>query len=110
MKLAIIGSRSLADYDIAPVVDALQPAEIVSGGAKGADSLAEQYARQKGIKATIIQPDYQKNGRAATFIRDRQIADAADMVLAFWDGKSHGTGYTIDYARKHGKTVKIVKI
>lgn len=109
MKLAIIGSRNVGTIDIAASIETM-PTEIVSGGAKGVDSLAAAFAREHGIKLTEFRPDYKRNGRGATFIRNRQIVDYADEVLAFWDGESHGTKYTIDYARKVGRRVRIVGV
>ena len=55
-------------------------------------------------------PDYDKYGKAAPLVRDRLIVDNSDCVLAFWDGKSRGTKYTLDYAREQGKPIKIVQI
>ncbi len=111
MKLAIIGSRNV-NLSVKDVTEQCPDSvtEIVSGGARGVDSLAAECAVLLKLKLTEFRPDYKKNGRGATFIRNRQIVDYADEVLAFWDGLSHGTKYTIDYARKHGKRVKIVKV
>ncbi|MDO4700541.1 MAG: hypothetical protein Q4A69_07655 [Moraxella sp.] len=55
----------------------------------------------------IFKPNYQRHGRAAAFIRNRLIVDTADVLIAFWDGKSTGTKYTIDYAKKQQKQVYV---
>ena len=104
MKLLIAGSRSIVDFDIAPHI----PEDvdlIISGGAKGIDTLAEQYADARGIEKLIIRPQYELFGRAAPIRRNEQMVDASDTVLAIWDGKSKGTAYTLKYARKKGKTI-----
>lgn len=106
MKLAIIGSRGLG-IDIDSYVDD-NVDEIVSGGAVGIDNCAKQYAEQNKLKLVEFLPDYDKFGRGAPLIRNRQIVDYSDKVLAVWDGKSRGTKYTIDYAKKKNKDVTIV--
>ena len=85
MKVAVIGSRglwveSLGDY-LPPGVT-----EIVSGGAKGIDTCAREYAREHGVKLTEFLPDYPRYGRGAPLKRNMEIIAYADQVLAFWDG------------------------
>ena len=80
----------------------------MSGGAKGADTYAREYAIKKGIRLIEHLPDYAKFGKAAPLVRNKLIIDNCDKVLAFWDGKSRGTKQTIDYAEKMGKPTKIV--
>ena len=108
MKLAIIGSRSL---NIENLGDYLPNdiSEIVSGGAKGIDSQAAEYARQNGLTLTEFLPDYARYGRGAPLKRNEQIAEYADAALAFWDGKSKGTKYTISLFKKLGKRVIVVE-
>lgn len=109
MKLAIIGSRTCTAVNIAAYIQE-QPAEIVSGGARGVDTLAAQYAQQYGIKLTVFRPNYQAHLQGAPIRRNEEICKYADKVLAFWDGQSKGTKYTINYARKLGKQVQIVQV
>ena len=109
MPLAIIGSRDCPAVDIEEYLDEM-PDAIVSGGAKGADTYAREFAEKKGIRLIEHLPDYAKYGRAAPLVRNRLIIDDCDEVLAFWDGKSKGTKYTIDYAKKMGKPVRIVQL
>jgi hypothetical protein len=106
MKIAVVGSRSFDDYSYLHY--ALLPfkiTEIVSGGAKGADSLAETYARTYAIPMKIFYPDWDKYGKSAGFRRNQQIVDYADIVVAFWDGESKGTKHSIDIAVKQNKQV-----
>lgn len=110
MKLAVIGSRSFKDYELMkPILIKWKIEEIVSGGAKGADTLAERFADEHKIKKVIFKPDYAKHGKKAPLMRNRQIVDYVDRVIAFWDGKSRGTKYTIDYARKNRKKVNVIQ-
>ena len=107
MKLAIIGSRGLHVENF----DKYLPenvTEIVSGGAKGIDTDAEAYANQKGIKVTVFKPDYRRFRGGATHIRNKEIVNYADEVLAFWDGSSRGTKSVIEYCREVGKKVTVI--
>lgn len=107
MKLAIVGSRKVKDI----VIGAYMPddvTEIVSGGAKGVDTLAKEYAEKYSIKYTEFLPDYSAYGRVAPLRRNDEIIAYADEILAFWDGKSRGTAYTINNAKKQGKPVSVV--
>lgn len=109
MHLAIIGSRDCPAVDIEAYLDEM-PDAIVSGGAKGADTYAREFAIKRGIRLIEHLPDYSKYGRAAPLVRNRLIIDDCDKVLAFWDGKSRGTKQTIDYAESKGKPIKIIRI
>ena len=109
MKIAVVGSRGISAVDIGAYLPE-NVTEIVSGGAKGVDRLAADYARKNGIPLTEFLPDYKRYGRGAPLKRNEQIADYADMVIAFWDRSSRGTAYTIDLFRKRGKEIRIVDI
>ena len=107
MKLAIIGSRNLQVNNIDQyITDDIT--EIVSGGAKGIDNCARGFALAKGITLKEFLPDYKKYGRAAPIVRNKEIVNCSDTVLAFWDGKSHGTKNVIDYCKKSNKPIRIV--
>lgn len=109
MKVAVIGSRNLKIENLGEYLpDSVT--EIVSGGAKGIDSCARKYAKDKMIKLTEFLPQYDKYGRGAPIVRNDLIIDYADMVLAFWDGSSGGTKYVIDACKKKGKLIKIFNI
>ena len=112
MKLAIIGSRTFTDSELAwntyknlPFLD--QVTQIVSGGAKGADSIAELLAKWSGKEMIVYYPDWDKYGKQAGFIRNRLIINDSDCVLAFWDLKSKGTLNSIQLATKNGIPVNI---
>lgn len=109
MKIAVIGSRTVEKIDFA-AIGAQAGDVIVSGGARGADTLAATEARRRGLAVIEFLPDYVRFGRGAPLIRNRQIVAACDRLVAFWDGKSRGTAYTIREARKNGKQVQIIKI
>ena len=109
MKIAIVGSRNL----IVNHFEAYLPAdctEIVSGGAKGIDTCVRLWAEARGIPVTEYLPDYASFGRAAPLVRNRLIVNNADAVVAFWDGKSRGTAYTVNYAQKQGKPVTVISL
>lgn len=110
MKVAIIGGRDFKDYSfLKNVCEKYEMVEIISGGAKGADSLAEKYAKEKNIQTKIFLPNWNKHGKAAGFIRNTEIVERADMVIAFWDGKSKGTDHSITIAEKMDKPVYIYR-
>lgn len=110
MKLAIIGSRTFNDYELLKKeCDNLNIEEIISGGAKGADSLGEKYAIENNIKFTIFKPDWKKYGKRAGFLRNIDIINSCDSVLAFWDGNSKGTQHSINLGHKHNKPVTIIR-
>lgn len=109
MKLAIVGSRNIGKIDIGQYIHN-KPSEIISGGAKGIDTLAAQYAKSNGIPLTEYLPNYDKYGRAAPIVRNKQIVSEADKVLALWDGKSRGTLSSIRFAKKMGKEIQIIEI
>ena len=75
-----------------------------------ADTYAKEFATAHNLKLIEFLPEYDKYGKSAPLVRNRLIVDNCDAVLAFWDGKSRGTKYTLDYANQMGKPVKIVPI
>lgn len=109
MKVAIIGSRGI---NIDNLGDFLPEGtdEIVSGGAKGVDTCAREYANTHGIKLTEFLPQYKLYGRGAPLKRNLQIIEYADTVLAFWDGESKGTAYVIENCKKLSKEVRVIII
>ena len=111
VKLAIIGSRGFDNEYI--MFEALfdymgKISMVISGGAKGADTLGEQWAKHAKIPTKIFYPDWDKHGKGAGFIRNQLIIDECDAVMAFWDGESKGTKHSIDLAEKQDKPVKII--
>lgn len=107
MKVAIIGSRGVKTIEIEKYLPD-DCDEIVSGGAAGVDACAAAYARERGIKLTEFLPQYARYGRAAPIVRNKEIVDYAEYVLAFWDGSSAGTKSVIAYCRKRGKPCRII--
>ena len=114
MNIAIVGGRDFNDYSllkesILAYIDTHEkPKNIVSGGAKGADTLAVQFAAEMGIPLLVFKPDYQKYGRGATLVRNTQIIENAEVVFAFWDGQSKGTKDSIKKAEKLEKELYII--
>lgn len=106
MKVAVIGSRGLSVDDLSKYLPP-DTTEIISGGAKGVDTSARNYALANGIKLTEFLPEYDKFGRGAPLKRNITIIENADLVLAFWDGKSHGTKFVIDNCKEKNIPVKI---
>lgn len=105
MKVAIVGSRKLnINLDVHIPQDTTL---IISGGANGIDRLAEEYADKHKLSKLIIKPEYSKYGRRAPLVRNKKIVDAADLIIAFWDGQSSGTYSVIEYAKKVGKRLII---
>ena len=118
MQLAIIGSRTFNDYANAKQwIDRILsehnlpvPTQIVSGGAKGADAIAERYAHEHGIELQVFKADWTKYGRGAGPVRNREIIRHARHFLALWDMQSKGTRHSIETALGQGKPVYIVNI
>ncbi len=106
MKVAVIGSRGLTVSDLGRYLPETTT-EIVSGGAKGVDTSAREYALSHGIKLTEFLPEYTRFGRSAPLKRNITIIEYSDIVLAFWDGKSRGTKFVIDNCRKLGVEVRV---
>ncbi len=107
MRVAVIGSRNLSVENLGAYLPC-DTTEIISGGAKGVDTCARNYALSHGIKITEYLPEYKKYGRAAPLKRNIIIIQNADLVLAFWDGKSKGTKFVIDSCEKLGVEVRVV--
>ncbi len=106
MKVAVIGSRNLMVQDLGQYLPK-ETTEIVSGGAKGIDTYAKEYALAKGLKLTEFLPEYKKYGKGAPLKRNLQIINYADEVLAFWDGRSRGTKFVIEHCKAHNKPVRL---
>ena len=106
MKVAVIGSRSLTVQNLEEYLPQ-GVTEIVSGGAKGIDTCAREYAQREGVKLTEFLPDYSRYGRGAPLRRNLEIIRYTDQVIAFWDGQSHGTRFVIEECRKQRKKVTV---
>lgn len=113
MKIAIAGTRTIFDPDL--IEDALKCAhfgtdEIVTGGAKGVDRSGEVVAKKYAIKLTVFPAQWAKYGRAAGPIRNREISQYADCLVAVWNGKSRGTKNMIEAMKKQGKPVYVHEV
>lgn len=105
MKVIIAGSRTITEKKY--LVHAIQLAsfditEVVSGGAKGVDSLGEEWAVKRGIPIKRFLPDYGEYGKRAPIERNKQMAQYADALIALWDGKSRGTVNMLNFASSCG--------
>ncbi len=109
MIVAVIGSRNAVIENLKDYLPQ-DTCEIVSGGAKGIDTCAKEFALENGIKYTEFLPDYNRYKKGAPLVRNRQIVEYADVVVAFWDGKSRGTKYVLDYCAKLSKHVRVVNV
>ena len=109
MKEAVIGSRGLQVEHLENYLPE-GVTEIVSGGARGIDTCAKNYALEHDLKLTEFLPEYSRYGRGAPLRRNITIIEYADLVLAFWDGKSRGTKFVIDNCKKRNIPVEVHRI
>lgn len=109
MKLLVVGSRSVKNFDLSPFISN-NVEVIISGGANGVDFLAEKYADIHRISKYIIRPRYDIYGRGAPIKRNEEMVDISDAVLVIWDGQSKGTQHTIEYSKKTKKPITIIQI
>ena len=82
----------------------------VSGGCKGTDKLGERYAEENGFTIERYPAQWDKYGKSAGPMRNKEMAVISDYVICFWDGKSKGTKTMIDFAEQFGKPLRIKKI
>ncbi|MBQ8249486.1 MAG: DUF2493 domain-containing protein [Clostridia bacterium] len=106
MKVAVVGSRTLTIDNLGSYLPS-ETTEIVSGGAKGIDTCAREYATANNIKLTEFLPEYERYGRAAPLARNKKIVEYAEVIVVFWDGKTNGTKMILEYCEKRGKTAYI---
>lgn len=115
MKVIIAGSREFTDYNLLKTkIDYMRNNgqfkidEIVSGTARGADRLGEQYAADNNISVKQFPADWDTHGKAAGHIRNKQMAEYADALIAVWDGKSKGTKNMIETMNKLKKPTYVI--
>lgn len=110
MKAAIIGGRDFNDYNLMlEVLENVAFSVVISGGAKGADALAKEYALDHNLEYIEYLADWNAYGKRAGMMRNIDIINACDFVIAFWDGNSPGTKNSIELAKRQNKPVTIVK-
>lgn len=115
--LAIVGSRDFTDYELMKSFlldhfgkDGIRSiSRIISGGARGADALAERFAKEHGIPLKVFPAEWDKYGKSAGFRRNEDIIKACDVCAAFWDGQSRGTKHDIDLCGKYDKELFLCK-
>jgi len=106
MKIGVVGSRSFTDsYKIQEILAFFKPTEIVSGGALGADTLAKRYAELQGIRYKEFPAEWNRYGKRAGYLRNKEIVEYSDMIIAFWNGESPGTKLTINLAMDSKKSI-----
>lgn len=110
MKVIIAGGRDFTNYalvETAVKLSCFEISQVVSGKAKGADTLGEVWALANNVTVEAFPADWNQHGRSAGPIRNRQMAEYADALIAIWDGESKGTANMIQQARKLGLDVFI---
>mgnify|MGYP006367447513 FL=1 len=123
LRIIIAGSRDFNDYELLKksaieiiTKKTMLPdlTRIVSGGARGADTLGERFANEMGLEISRFIPDWDGLGKRAGYVRNAEMAkfavedDNDGMLIAFWDGKSRGTKHMIDLAKRYGLEVHVV--
>jgi uncharacterized protein YeaO (DUF488 family) len=111
-KIAVVGSRDFTDYNTASfylkrLINNYHHVKLVSGGAKGADFIAEQFAKENNIDIEIYKADWELHGKSAGFKRNFDIWNNADLGIAFWDGISKGTEHSFQISFDQNKKLFI---
>ena len=115
-RVIIAGSRSFNDYELLreQCLSILQEKMrthmviIVSGHARGADSLGERFANEFRLPFELHPAKWRLLGKAAGMVRNAEMAKCSDALIAFWDGESRGTRHMINFARKRGLEVSVI--
>lgn len=114
MKTIVAGSRSFSESPKILVYAWVQEilyknkiTEIVSGTARGIDRYGEEWAIEAGISIRRFKPDWDKQGKKAGYLRNAQMGEYADQLIAFYDGESKGTQHMIDLMNKLNKPVQV---
>ena len=116
MKLIVAGSRNFNDFKfITKKLDQLlsetrEEVEIVCGQCRGVDELGEAYAIHNHYKVTFFPADWENEGKAAGFRRNKRMAEYATHCVCFWDGKSAGTKLMIDLAKEYNLILRIINL
>lgn len=99
----ICGSRSIKNLQISRYIRPSSCGAIVHGGAVGVDSITDSWAKANNLETIIYKPNYKVYGKRAPLVRDEEMVEFCDVVIAFYDGVSKGTLYTVNYAKKIGR-------
>lgn len=111
MKIIVAGSRTITNR--AFILSAMEKLisngfTVISGCAQGVDKIAAEIAREHGLEVIEMPADWKKHGKRAGFIRNEEMAEIADGLLAIWDGMSSGTHHMINTMHEMGKRFRIV--
>lgn len=117
-RIIIAGSRTIPETGLAlfskisTIIKNLnkEDIEIVSGGARGADKLGENFAELHGLSLKVFPADWNKLGKKAGMVRNSEMANYATHLIAIWDGESRGTKHMIEVANKKGLKVRVISI
>lgn len=129
LRIIIAGGREFNDYDLlhdkvmeylasmddTDIINSPSQVKFISGTARGADTLGEQFAYRYGYDVKRFPADWNGLGKRAGYVRNEQMAKYASegdnygVLIAFWDGQSRGTRHMIDLANKHGLEVHVVR-
>lgn len=110
-KIAVVGSRKFSNYGLMKrTLKSYLPFILITGGAIGADSLAEKFAEEFDLDTLIHYPEWKKYGRKAGMLRNTFIVRDCEQVIAFWDGASKRTKMVISLARRKSKPVRVIEI
>lgn len=112
-KLIVAGSRGFNDYKLLKnkldfFLKKQTNISIISGTAKGADKLGERYAREKDYDLIQLPAEWDKYGKKAGYLRNVEMANIADAVVLFWDGKSNGTKHMLDIAKEKELMIRVI--
>ena len=114
-RVIIAGSRDFEDYELLRnkmdflLSNIKETVLIISGMARGADRLGLRYAREREYEVMEFYANWDYHGKQAGYIRNVEMAEHADALVAFWDGKSRGTGHMINIAREKGLRVRVIR-
>jgi hypothetical protein len=114
IKVIIAGGRDFNDLNLLfknceEILKEYSEIEIVSGGARGADKMGEYYANKKEYQIKRFPAQWEKYGKSAGYIRNKEMSEYGDLLIAFWDGSSKGTKNMIDLAESKKIPTHIIK-
>ena len=113
MKTIIAGSRNIEEYQA--ILDAIEASgfeitEVISGGARGVDSLGERYGTEKGIPVKVFPADWESDGRKAGIMRNKKMAAYAEALIAVMFNNSKGTSHMISESIAKGLKVFVIEV
>jgi hypothetical protein len=119
VNIAVVGSRTYKneDYILNNILETLKKENlsienivVFSGGAKGVDTIAAESMKEMGAKVNEIIPNWKKYRKAAGIVRNKELVSNADIVIAFWDGRSRGTKNSINLAKKYKRKLYVFDV